>query len=97
MPPGARFGVRVIGDGMEPGIRDGDVAFVEPSARLEDGTVGVFAYDGRSYIRRLVVDCAAREIRLEPDNPAREPVVARRVPAPHDRPRAGPRQDIKKG
>ena len=77
VPPGALFGVRATGDSMEPGISDGDVAFVEPADLLEEGEVGVFAYDGRSYIRRLAVDCAAREIRLEADNPAREPIVVR--------------------
>lgn len=51
VPEGADFGVRVTGDSMEPAYHDGQIAWVHSCEELHEGEVGVFFYDGSSYIK----------------------------------------------
>lgn len=52
MPDGADFCLTVSGDSMEPYIHDGDMVFVNESARLQDMDVGVFSVDGATYVKQ---------------------------------------------
>lgn len=47
---GARFGVPVSGDSMEPAYHDGDILIVS-DALPEPGDVGVFVMDGMGYVK----------------------------------------------
>ena len=50
LPRGARFGVPVSGDSMEPAYHDGDILFVS-DAMPEPGDVGVFVMDAMGYVK----------------------------------------------
>lgn len=50
LPRGARFGVPVSGDSMEPAYHDGDILIVS-DALPEPGDVGVFVMDGMGYVK----------------------------------------------
>lgn len=50
LPRGARFGVPVSGDSMEPAYHDGDILIVS-NALPEPGDVGVFVMDGMGYVK----------------------------------------------
>lgn len=51
VPDGADFGVRVSGDSMEPVYHDGQIVWVKQCDRVNIGEVGIFIYDGESYIK----------------------------------------------
>lgn len=51
VPRGARFGVRVSGDSMEPVYHDGQIVWVRPCESLKTGEVGVFIYEGEGYLK----------------------------------------------
>ena len=51
IPEGADFGVYVTGDSMEPAYQDGQIAWIRSCEELRDGDVGVFFYDGSSFIK----------------------------------------------
>jgi len=42
VPPDADFAVRISGSSMEPTILDGQIVFVERSAELNNGDIGIF-------------------------------------------------------
>ena len=49
--PGADLGIRVSGDSMEPVYHDGQVVWVQKCDTLNPGEVGIFDYDGKSFIK----------------------------------------------
>ena len=51
VPAGADFGVYVDGRSMEPRYHDGQIVWVKSCERLSEGEIGVFFYDGCSYIK----------------------------------------------
>ena len=51
VPRGTDFAVRVHGNSMEPAYQDGQIVFFERCERLENGDVGLFAYEGQGYIK----------------------------------------------
>lgn len=51
VPRGADFGVLVSGDSMEPAYHDGQIAWVRSCEKLNEGDIGVFFYDGCSYLK----------------------------------------------
>lgn len=51
VPKGARFGIRVSGDRMEPVYHDGQIVWVKPCETLLPGQVGVFLYDGEGFLK----------------------------------------------
>ncbi|MDR1668817.1 MAG: XRE family transcriptional regulator [Oscillospiraceae bacterium] len=53
IPSRANIAVKISGDSMEPKFFDGDVVFVETESVLEDGEIGIFIYDGDSFIKKL--------------------------------------------
>lgn len=56
VPARARFGVRIQGESMMPYIGDGEIVYVDPSATLRKGDVGIFAVDGAVYCKIYYVD-----------------------------------------
>ena len=52
LPRGAKFGVPISGDSMEPVYHDGDIAIIGGDAPRV-GQVGLFTMDGMGYLKRL--------------------------------------------
>ena len=48
----ADYAVKVSGDSMEPRFFDGDVVIVESCGQIPVGKVGIFLYNGESYIKK---------------------------------------------
>jgi len=70
------FFLRVRGDSMiEAGIRPGDLALVRPQATAENGDIVVALVDGEATLKRFFRE--QRSIRLQPENPAMEPIIIR--------------------
>ena len=71
------FLLRVQGDSMiEAHIQDGDFALVKPQANAENGEIVVALIDDEATIKRVF---QRRDlIRLEPANPAMEPIVVKK-------------------
>ena len=53
IPYGTEFGVRISGDSMQPGIHDGDIAFVARQPGIDVGEIGIFICDGDAYCKQL--------------------------------------------
>ena len=49
----ADYAVRVSGDSMEPRYFDGDIVIVESCGEIPEGKVGIFLYNGESYIKKF--------------------------------------------
>ncbi|MGI6029477.1 MAG: S24 family peptidase [Candidatus Heteroscillospira sp.] len=75
VPDGAKFGVRVAGDSMEPRYQDGQTVWVHPCETLENGEIGVFVYDGNAYLKRLVLDGSRALLRSLNEKYADIPIV----------------------
>ena len=75
IPDGAAFGVLISGDSMEPEIRDGSTAFVQPAPAVAAGEIGIFVLNGQAYCKRLIVDTSARRVLLRSVNPAYADIV----------------------
>ena len=54
--PRADYAVIVYGDSMEPEYHDGDLLLVRQTSALDPGELGVFAYDGKGYFKKLGKD-----------------------------------------
>lgn len=52
IPEGADFGIRIVGDSMEPYYYEGQIVWVEQCKELNPGEVGIFIYDGEGYIKK---------------------------------------------
>ena len=72
MPKNADYCLNVRGDSMEPYIHDGQRVFVRrTSSMLEDGEVGVWAWQGETFVKQVAED-AFGNIHLLSANPKRE-------------------------
>ena len=49
----ANFGVRIVGDSMEPEYHDGGIIWIQQQQELEDGEVGIFFLNGDAYLKML--------------------------------------------
>lgn len=56
VPPKTNFGVLISGTSMEPKIPDGSTVFVQATPALDNGEIGIFVLDGKSYCKRLKKD-----------------------------------------
>ncbi len=65
----ADYAVRVSGDSMEPRYFDGDIVIVESCGDVPVGKVGIFLYNGESYIKKFGGD------RLRSVNPKYSDIV----------------------
>lgn len=75
IPDGAAFGVLISGDSMEPEIRDGSTAFVQPAPAVAAGEIGIFVLNGQAYCKRLIIDTSARRVLLRSVNPAYADII----------------------
>lgn len=73
VPASANFGLRICGDSMEPACRDGDSIWVHQQPVLEDGDLGLFIYNGQSYMKQFSKSAAG--VRLVSLNPAYKPML----------------------
>jgi repressor LexA len=70
--------LRVRGDSMrDAGILEGDLVVVHPTAEAENGEIVVALLGDEATVKRYFRD--ADVIRLQPENPAYEPILAREV------------------
>ena len=72
VPPKTNFGVRISGTSMEPKIPDGSTVFVQATPALDNGEIGIFVLDGKSYCKRLKKD--EETVRLHSINPQFEDI-----------------------
>jgi len=56
VPPSADFGVTVSGNSMVPRFADGQIVWVHEQPAVENGEIGIFYYEGDSYIKRFEQD-----------------------------------------
>ena len=56
VPLSADFGIRVSGDSMTPRFADRQVVWVHRQPTIENGEIGVFYYDGESFIKKYEQD-----------------------------------------
>ena len=54
IPATADFALRVSGDSMEPLYQDGQIICVKEQDALSDGEIGIFAYSGNVYCKKLI-------------------------------------------
>lgn len=53
IPEDATFGVYVDGDSMEPKYHNKDLIWIEQTACLDDGEIGIFYLDGNAYVKKF--------------------------------------------
>ena len=56
VPMSADFGVRVNGDSMAPRFTDRQVVWAHEQPVIENGEIGIFYYDGESFIKKFEQD-----------------------------------------
>lgn len=56
VPEKADFGVYVDGDSMEPKFNDEQLIWIQQTDTLESGDIGLFFLDGKTYIKKYVVN-----------------------------------------
>jgi SOS-response transcriptional repressor LexA len=52
-PKETDFMIRILGDSMEPQFLDGDIVYVKQQETVENGEIGIFGLEGRSYIKKF--------------------------------------------
>ena len=72
VPLSADFGVPVSGNSMYPRFADSQVVWVHEQPSVENGEIGIFYYDGDSYIKRLEQD--HKGLSLVSINPEYKPI-----------------------
>ncbi len=75
VPRGADFGVRILGDSMEPMIKNGQIVWVREQVKIENGEIGIFLYEGEAYCKKLRIDRNMKSISLVSINKKYQPVV----------------------
>ncbi len=68
-----RYGVIIHGDSMEPEIRDGDVAVIDPNQEVSNGKKAVVSVDGGVLVKRIYRQNGT--VTLVSDNPEYPPIV----------------------
>lgn len=53
IPATASFAIRIFGDSMEPLLSSGDLVFVEKTANIGKGQIGIFLLNGESLCKQL--------------------------------------------
>lgn len=75
VPPKTNFGVLISGNSMEPKIPDGSTVFVQATPVLDNGEIGIFIFDGKSYCKQLKKDDETQQVALHSINPQYEDIV----------------------
>ena len=71
-PDDVGYALKVSGTSMEPRYHDGQIVWVKEQNSLMPGEIGIFNYDGSSYVKQLIVD--DRGVVLHSLNPEKEDV-----------------------
>ena len=69
VPTKTNFGVLISGDSMEPTIPNGSTVFLQATPVLDNGEIGIFVLDGKSYCKQLKKDEESQEVKLHSLNP----------------------------
>lgn len=69
VPEGTDFGIRILGESMQPTIEDGSIVWVENTVELHNGEIGVFMLNDSAVCKRLKLDDMGRVVALTSDNP----------------------------
>lgn len=78
MLPGLRnnynniFAVNVVGDSMEPTIKDGSIIICKKNVEIRNGEIGAFFIDDQAYVKRLKI--TKNYVALISDNPNYAPI-----------------------
>jgi repressor LexA len=56
VPKGTDFGIRILGDSMEPTIKDRDIVFVRKTIELYNDKIGIFMLDSDAVCKRYTKD-----------------------------------------
>lgn len=64
VPAKTNFGVLISGKSMEPKIPDGSTVFVQATPVLDNGEIGIFIFDGKSYCKQLKKDDVTQQVAL---------------------------------
>ena len=56
VPDAVDFALRVSGDSMEPLLQDGQMIWIKSQEDIRSGDIGIFAYSGEVYCKRLIVE-----------------------------------------
>lgn len=64
VPAKTNFGVLISGKSMEPKIPDGSTVFVQATPVLDNGEIGIFIFDGKSYCKQLKKDDVTQQVTL---------------------------------
>ena len=72
-PNDVGYALKVSGTSMEPHYRDGQIIWVKEQNSLMPGEIGVFVYDGCSYVKQLIID--DRGVVLHSLNPEKEDIL----------------------
>ena len=68
VPEVADFALRVSGDSMEPLMQDGQLIWIKEQEVLENLDIGIFAYAGDVYCKKLIIDADRAYLRsLNPE------------------------------
>lgn len=52
-PKDTDFMIKIQGDSMEPQFIDGDIVYVKQQEQIENGEIGIFGLNGKSYIKKM--------------------------------------------
>lgn len=74
VPAKTNFGVLISGTSMEPRIPDGSTVFVQATPVLDNGEIGIFVLDGKSYCKQLKKDDETQQVKLHSINPDYEDI-----------------------
>lgn len=74
VPSKTNFGVLISGTSMEPRIPDGSTVFVQATPVLDNGEIGIFVLDGKSYCKQLKKDDETQQVKLHSINPDYEDI-----------------------
>ena len=66
------FAVNVVGDSMEPTIKDGSIIICKKTLDVKSGEIGAFFVDEQAYVKRLKI--TKNYVALVSDNPNYSPI-----------------------
>jgi len=76
VPYKASFGIRIVGDSMNPKIEDGDIVWVEGRPQIENNEIGIFILNNESFCKKLKIEYGkeGRTVSLVSLNPNYKPI-----------------------
>jgi SOS-response transcriptional repressor LexA len=74
VPTKANFGLYVIGDSMDPLIKNGELIFIEETSFLTNNDIGLFVISGEAFCKKLYKDEQNKKVLLLSLNPSYSPI-----------------------